>query len=100
TNASNHVLLIKAFAAGGAHAAAAASVADALPLLESASARREPFNLAVIDANLPGEDGYDAAERIRARLASPMSVIRMLRTDRQREDIARCGSFGIEHYVV
>src|SRR5690606_1363369 len=78
----------------------AASVADALPLLESASARREPFNLAVIDANLPGEDGYDAAERIRARLASPKAVILMLRTDRQREDIARCASFGIEHYVV
>ncbi len=93
-------LLVKALAEHGARTNAVASTAEALPLVRSAVGSEDPFHVALIDVNLTDGDGCAIAEEIRTRMASPLAIIMMLRTDRQREQVARLLSYGIEHYLI
>jgi CheY-like chemotaxis protein len=77
-----------------------ATAADALSMLQSAALRQAAFHAVIIDANLPDVDGYALVERMRRASTSPAAMILMLRTDRHREQVARCASLSIDHYLV
>jgi signal transduction histidine kinase/CheY-like chemotaxis protein len=95
-NTRNRELLIKAMQESAASVVGAATAADALSILRSTA----QFHIAIVDANLPGMDGYALIERMRSEDGNPTASILMLRTDRHREHVARCASSGISHYVV
>jgi CheY-like chemotaxis protein len=99
-NATTRDQLINALLQSGARAAAASNGVEALSMLQSAAVRKDAFHVAILDANLPDADGYSLAERMRGRAESPRALIMMLRTDRQREHVARCASAGIDHYLI
>src|SRR5205807_126771 len=62
----------------------------ALALVERARAAGEPFGLALIDARMPGMDGFALARLLRQGPApAPATVLMLSSLDRQG-DVARC----------
>jgi signal transduction histidine kinase/DNA-binding response OmpR family regulator len=61
-----------------------------------AAAPAEPFQLILLDASMPGMDGFMFAERLRAMAESPWPTIMMLSSAGQRGDAARCLALGIK----
>jgi signal transduction histidine kinase/CheY-like chemotaxis protein len=100
SHTTSRELLVKALAEHGARASAVSTAAEALPALRNAAERGDPFNVALIDVSLSDADGCTLAEQIRAQATSSIAMIMMLRTDRQREQVARLVSQGIEHYLI
>jgi len=72
---------------------------EALTILERANTEGTPFSLILLDARMPGMDGFSVAERIKqdARLAK--SVVIMLTSGGFRGDAARCRELGIQGYL-
>jgi two-component system sensor histidine kinase/response regulator len=56
----------------------------------------EPFQLVLLDASMPGMDGFMFAERLRSMTESPLPIIMMLSSASQRGDAARCRALGIQ----
>jgi signal transduction histidine kinase/CheY-like chemotaxis protein len=72
----------------------------ALGVLERALDRGTPFRLVLLDANMPGMDGFQVAERIRARPSLAGATILMLTSRDRTGDASRCHHLGIAHYLV
>jgi CheY-like chemotaxis protein len=72
---------------------------EALTILERANTEGTPFSLILLDARMPGMDGFSVAERIKqdARLAK--SAVIMLTSGGFRGDAARCRELGIQGYL-
>ena len=78
---------------------AVATGAEALAAV-AAAVPAEPFQLILLDASMPGMDGFMFAERLRAMTDSPWPTIMMLSSAGQRGDAARCRGLGIEAYLL
>lgn len=50
----------------GLHSASAANGHEALAIMQTAAARQEPFDVAIIDGHMPGMDGFELGEAIQA----------------------------------
>jgi PAS domain S-box-containing protein len=59
-----------------------------------------PFELVLMDANMPGMDGFAVVEQIRRLAKVDPPTIMMLTSSRQRGDGARCRELGIAAYLV
>ncbi len=81
-----------------------ASTADsgdaAMSALEAAHQRDTAFRLVLLDAHMPGMDGFAVAEHIRRRPALAGATILMLTSDDRAGDAARCRSLGVSSYLV
>jgi CheY-like chemotaxis protein len=73
---------------------------DALATLRRAEHEGDPFGLLVLDADMPGMDGFALVERMRDELSSPPSVVMMLTTTQQSSGASRCRRLGIPNYVI
>jgi signal transduction histidine kinase/CheY-like chemotaxis protein len=98
-NTKSRDLLIETLNDSGARAIGSADAAHALEMLKSAAAGQGAINVAIIDANMPDVDGYSLIEQIRSLPEQPKALIMMLKTDRHREQVARCASLRIDHYL-
>jgi len=78
----------------------AESGAAALALIASAAAETRPYDLILLDANLPGLDGFSVAERVIRNPRHCGVPILMLSSADLNLDAARCWRLGITTYVV
>jgi PAS domain S-box-containing protein len=76
-----------------------AGAADALDELRRASAAGEPFALVLLDAMMPGVDGFTLADQIKQSPDLAGAVLLMLSSAGRAEDAARCESLGIALYM-
>jgi signal transduction histidine kinase/DNA-binding response OmpR family regulator len=72
---------------------------QAIASLLAASRTDEPFVLVLLDANMPGLDGFAVAERIGAYPELAGATIMLLTSSGQYGDAARCRALGISAYL-
>jgi PAS domain S-box-containing protein len=71
----------------------------ALAALDQAYAAGTPFPLVLLDAQMPGTDGFTLADRVRQHPEFTGAVMMMLTSAGQRGDAARCRELGIAAYL-
>jgi two-component system sensor histidine kinase/response regulator len=77
------------------------SAEEGLALLElrNRTGGRDPFGLVVLDWMLPGINGLDAAERIRAREETRTLPIVLISAYAGKEEEARCAALGVNVFL-
>ncbi len=83
----------------GMRPALVSSAADAVTELALAAAAQHPYPLVLLDAMMPGTDGFSLAAKIKATPNLANSVIMMLSSADQVADAARCRELGISVYL-
>jgi CheY-like chemotaxis protein len=78
---------------------AVASGVAALDALKKARAAGTPFPLVLLDAHMPGMDGFTLAAQVKQHAELAESTIMMLTSGGQRGDAARCRELGIRAYL-
>jgi CheY-like chemotaxis protein len=78
---------------------AVANAPAALEALAHASRRGQPFTLVLLDAHMPGQDGFWLAEQITTRPELAGATIMMLTSCGQYGDAARCRALQIASYL-
>jgi len=76
-----------------------ASGSSAMAELQRAADQQVPFRLAILDAHMPVQDGFDVAARIRQNPALSATPIVMLTSGGYPRDAARCREEGITSYL-
>jgi PAS domain S-box-containing protein len=71
----------------------------ALDALKQAAALGEPFPLVLLDAMMPGVDGFTLAAEIKGHPELAAAVLMMLSSAARSEDAARCRQLGIATYL-
>ncbi len=98
-NATNRTILRQQLVHWGVHAASAESGEAALVSLRSAVGSRKPFDLAILDMNMPGMDGMTLGRLIKADPAlSPLKLV-LLTSFGQRGHGAEAIRIGISGYL-
>jgi two-component system sensor histidine kinase/response regulator len=72
--------------------------AEALTQIEQANARGTPFSFILLDAQMPGMDGFRVAEKVKLS-AQPDTPPLIMLTSAGRRDAASCRELGIEAYL-
>jgi signal transduction histidine kinase/CheY-like chemotaxis protein/HPt (histidine-containing phosphotransfer) domain-containing protein len=73
--------------------------AEALFMTEQALALGDPYKLILLDARMPGMDGFSAAEQLRGDPAHAGTSLLMLTSAGLRGDAARCKELGLNAYL-
>ncbi len=72
----------------------------ALVELERAAQSGFPYQVALLDLQMPGMDGFALAEKLRQHPEHVCATVMMLTSDGQRGDAARCRELGIASYLM
>jgi len=76
-----------------------ASGAEALRLLKRTGGRGRDFALALVDANMPGMDGFELIGRVRKDPALKGLKIMILTSSDRFGDVDRCRGLGVQAYL-
>jgi signal transduction histidine kinase/CheY-like chemotaxis protein len=98
-NATNRQVLGETLEVWQMRPTLAADGLEALRELTRAWETGEPFPLVLLDAMMPGLDGFEVAAQIRARPELAGVTIMMLSSAGRAEDARRCRALGVECYV-
>jgi signal transduction histidine kinase/CheY-like chemotaxis protein/HPt (histidine-containing phosphotransfer) domain-containing protein len=71
----------------------------ALETLRRAADEGKPFSLVLLDAKMPGMDGFEIARRCQAEPKLAATTIMMLSSADSDDDAARCRDLGIARYL-
>ena len=99
-NATNRLILQEILGRWGLRPKTAESGEDALVQLANAARDGERFRLVLLDARMPGMDGFAVAERIKRDPQLAAATIMMLTSASNRGDSARCKELGIVAHVI
>ena len=72
---------------------------QAMEALAKASTDGVPFPLVVLDARMPGQDGFELAQSIKATPALQPATIMLLSSSDLAAEAARCRALGVAHYL-
>jgi CheY-like chemotaxis protein len=72
----------------------------ALEQLEIACDEGNPFKVVLIDGHMPGMDGFELAQHIKANPRLADATVMMLTSGGQRGDLVKCRELGIVAYLV
>ena len=98
-NATNRRILEQMLMNWGMSPATAESGELALEMMADAQAAGKPFPLVLVDANMPGMNGFTLTARIRQRPELTGATILMLTSANRRRDVERCRELGIAAYL-
>jgi two-component system, sensor histidine kinase and response regulator len=98
-NATNRLILREMLTSRGAEVSEAEDGPQGLALLERARLSGQPFKLLLLDCRMPGMDGFQVAERIKAIGYDGMPLL-MLTSDNLKIELARVSRLGLDAYLV
>jgi two-component system, sensor histidine kinase and response regulator len=98
-NATNRLILCEMLTSRGAEVSEAEDGPQGLALLERARQSGRPFKLLLLDCRMPGMDGFQVAERIKAAGYEGLPLL-MLTSDDLKIELARLGQLGLDAYLV
>jgi PAS domain S-box-containing protein len=78
---------------------AAEGSATALAALKRSIAEKHPFAVVLLDAHMPGMDGFGLAKRIKQNVRHRRIKFIMLTSAGQPEDVSQCQTLGISAYL-
>src|SRR5206468_769679 len=96
-NETNRRILHETLAQWGMHPEVADGAAAALATLDRAGAG--PFTFVLLDAHMPGTDGFELARMVRDRPDAAGLKILMLTSGGEPGDAARCQELGFAAYL-
>ncbi|WP_447599017.1 response regulator [Nitrospira sp. Nam80] len=96
----NRQILRDMLSAWGARVSDVDNATAAEEELRRAAAGGEPYRLLLLDCRMPGTDGFETAQAIKADPAFADLLIIMLASDRWADDIARTYDLGLGGYLV
>jgi signal transduction histidine kinase/DNA-binding response OmpR family regulator/HPt (histidine-containing phosphotransfer) domain-containing protein len=99
-NETNRRFLSALLASWGAEPTLAAGGREALVALEAARSADRRFRLILLDARMPGTDGFAVAERIRREGDLAGATVMLLTSDLQKGDLGRCRELGIARTLI
>ncbi|MBC8088167.1 MAG: PAS domain S-box protein [Phycisphaerae bacterium] len=77
----------------------AVDAADAVATMRQAHSDGQSFALVLLDAHMPGLDGFAVLERMREHMGSQCAVVMMLSASGQHVEGARCRALGVHAYL-
>jgi two-component system sensor histidine kinase/response regulator len=98
-NATNRRILEEIFTQWRMQPTAVASAGAALEAMEAAERVKRPYPLVLLDASMPGVDGFDLAAKIQQSPRLAGASIMMLSSGARPGDRARCFELGISAYL-
>jgi two-component system sensor histidine kinase/response regulator len=98
-NATNRVILHGMLTRWGMEPTVVDGGPAALALLRGEQAGRARFRLMIVDAQMPGMDGFGLVERVRGDKALGEPAIMMLSSATFHDDVRRCREAGIDLYL-
>jgi two-component system, sensor histidine kinase and response regulator len=98
-NSTNRVILGEAVSKWQMQSSSVDSGRAGLDAMQRAVRAGEPFDLVLLDAMMPGMDGFEVAERIRDQANLAGATIMMLSSADSDDDAARCRELGIAVYL-
>jgi PAS domain S-box-containing protein len=99
-NATSRTILEEWLTAWLMHPTISATGREALEIARQAQKADRPFDLCIIDAEMPEADGFFLAAEIMGQSDKRTPIILMLNAIDQSTDIVRCRDLGIDDYVV
>jgi len=98
-NETNRRILRDMLAAEGVAVDEATNATSGLEALRRAVAKGAPYDLTILDAQMPDEDGFDLAAAVRADSRLTQARLLMLTSAGRRGDGERCRQLGIQAYL-
>jgi PAS domain S-box-containing protein len=98
-NRSNRVILAGILLSWGMRPVLAADGSHALEQMQEQASLGTPFPLVLLDAGMPGFDGFELARAIKAAPALGSATIMMLSSSDPSAEIAHCNALGVTRFV-
>jgi signal transduction histidine kinase/CheY-like chemotaxis protein len=98
-NDVNRRIFVEQVTRWGMTPTAVSSGRAALEALAGAERARQPFELVLLDANMPEMDGFEVASHIAARPDLAGATVMMLSSSAEYGERARCAELGISSYL-
>ncbi|MCU1256438.1 MAG: domain S-box [Candidatus Angelobacter sp.] len=99
-NATNRRILYEILTRWDMKATCCDSGFSALPALEEAARKNQPFRLVLMDGHMPGMDGFEVINQIRKNPKLQGVTIMMLTSAQQLNDAKRCRDLGVSQYLI
>jgi len=99
-NPTDRALLARMLESLGLRISVASGANEALAIVSQSTSSAKPFSFLLIDAYMPGMDGFSLAEQLKRDPALKSATLLMVTASTLPEDEARCRALGLAAYLV